>query len=93
MDFHIPERLRQRLQDKPKSLLVFLGGLALGLFVFVPLAVFGLWQERVVLFLTGSAGIALTWLPAAFMGFLFAAGLYAGNYRNVHPAPWREQVW
>lgn len=86
MDLHF-------LQDKPKSLIVFAAGLALGLFVFVPLAIAGLWAERVMLFLTGSAGIALTWLPAAFMGFLFAAGLYAGRYKDIRPAPWREQVW
>lgn len=86
MAFHLP-------QDKPKSFMLFVGLALAGLFIFVPLAVLGLWAERVMLFLTGSAGIALTWLPAAFLGFLFAASLYAGRYKDIHPAPWREQVW
>ncbi len=82
-----------RYPDKPKSLLVFIAGTLAGLVVFVPLAILGLANEKVMLFLTGSAGIALTWLPAAFMGLLFAAGLYAGNYREMRSLPWREQLW
>lgn len=86
MEIHYPH-------DKPKSLLVFLAGLVLGLVVFVPLAIAGLALEKVGLFLTGSAGVAVTWLPAAFMGFLFTASLYAGRYKEMRELPWREQVW
>ena len=86
MDIHYPH-------DKPKSLLVFLAGLTIGLVIFVPLAITGLALEKVGLFLTGSAGIAATWLPAAFMGFLFTAGLYAGRYKQMEDRPWRDQVW
>lgn len=79
--------------DKPKSLVLFFAGLLAGLMVFLPMAILGLTFERVGVFLAGTAGVALTWLPAAFMGFLFAAGLYAGRYKDIRPAPWREQVW
>jgi hypothetical protein len=78
---------------KPKSLIVFLAGLAAGLLVFLPMVVFGLSMERIGVFLAGTAGIAVSWLTAAFMGFLFAAGLYAGRYRQIRRARWREQLW
>ena len=79
--------------DKPKSLLFFLGGLLAGLFVFVPMIIAGLALEKVMLMLTGAAGLAVAWLPAAFMALLFAARLAAGDYREIQPRPWREQVW
>ena len=79
--------------DKPKSLLMFLGGLLAGLFIFVPMIIAGLALERVMVMLTGAAGLAVMWLPAAFMALLFAARLAAGDYREIQPRPWREQVW
>ena len=79
--------------DKPKSLIVFLAGILAGLLVFLPLAVLGLSLEKPPVFLTGTAGVAVSWLLAAFMGFLFAAGLYAGRYKEMHELPWRDQVW
>lgn len=78
---------------RPKSLIVFVAGLLAGLLVFLPLAFFGMSLEKAGLFLTGTAGIAVSWLTAAFMGFLFAAGLYAGRYKEIRALPWREQVW
>jgi hypothetical protein len=80
-------------QDKPKSLLTFLAGLLVGLFVFVPMIIAGLSLERVMLMLAGAAGLAVVWLPAAFMALLFTARLAAGFYREIQPRPWREQVW
>lgn len=77
----------------PKSLILFLAGLLAGLLVFLPLVFVGLSLEKIGMFLTGTAGIAVSWLTAAFMGFLFAAGLYAGRYKEIRPLPWREQVW
>jgi len=79
--------------DKPKSLLLFLAGLLAGLFVFIPMIVAGLALERVMLMLAGAAGLAVAWLPAAFMALLFAARLAAGDYREIQSRPWREQVW
>ena len=79
--------------DKPKSLVLFLGGALLGLLIFLPIAVVGLSLERVPLFLTGTAGVAVSWILAAFMGFLFTAGLRAGRYKEMHELPWRQQVW
>jgi hypothetical protein len=79
--------------DKPKSLVVFIAGLAIGLLVFLPLAVVGLTLEKITMFLTGSAGVAVSWLLAGFMGFLFAYGLRAGRYKDMHERPWRQQVW
>jgi hypothetical protein len=46
-----------------------------------------------MLMLAGAAGLAVAWLPAAFMALLFAARLAAGDYREIQPRPWREQVW
>ena len=79
--------------DKPKSFVIFLAGALLGLLVFLPLAVIGLTLEKVPVFLGGTAGVAVSWLVAAFMGFLFAAGLRAGRYKVMQELPWREQVW
>jgi hypothetical protein len=79
--------------EKPKSLLVFLAGLLAGLLVFVPMIIAGLALEKVMLMLTGAAGLAVAWLPAAFMALLFTARLAAGDYREMQPRPWREQVW
>lgn len=85
--------MRMRIRDKPKSFVVFLAGLLAGLLVFLPLAFVGISFERVGMFLAGTAGIAVSWLIASFMGFLFAAGLYAGRYKEIQPLPWKEQVW
>ena len=85
--------MKTTLDDKPKSFLLFLAGILAGLVVFLPLAVLGLGFEKIGVFLTGTAGVAVSWLGAAFMGFLFAAGLYSGQYREMRHLPWREQVW
>lgn len=79
--------------DKPKSLILFLAALLAGLLVFLPLAIVGLSLERIPMFLTGTAGVAVSWLLAAAMGFLFAFGLHAGRYKEMHELPWRQQVW
>ena len=39
------------------------------------------------------SGIAVSFLAAAFMAIKLATGLAQGRYRDVHPAPWRDQVW
>ena len=79
--------------SKPKSFVVFIAASLLAGLLFAPLALFGLSFEKVPVFLAGTAGVAVTALTGAFMALLFAAGLYAGRYRDIHPAPWREQVW
>ena len=81
------------LHDKPKSLILFLACLFAGLLVFLPLAVVGLTLEKITMFLTGTAGVGVSWLLAAAMGFLFATGLRAGRYKEMHELPWRQQVW
>ena len=78
---------------KPKSFILFIVASLLALLLFAPMAIFGLSFEKVPVFLAGTAGVAVTALTGAFMAMLFAAGLYAGRYRDLHPAPWREQVW
>jgi hypothetical protein len=79
--------------DKPKSFLLFVAGLAIGTLVFVPMIVAALALEKVPLLLYGAAGLAIAWLPAAYMGFLFTARLAAGHYRNLEARAWKEQVW
>ena len=79
--------------DKPKSWVVFLDGLLLGLLVFVPLVVVALHYEMIPLFLFAALGLAIVWLTAAFLGQRFAASLAAGRYRDLQPLPWRDQVW
>lgn len=79
--------------DKPKSLILFLTSLLAGLVIFLPLAVVGLTLEKITMFLTGTTGVALSWMLAGAMGFLFATGLRAGRYREMHELPWRQQVW
>ena len=36
---------------------------------------------------------AIFWIAAAFMGLRLASGIVNGRYRDLRPAPWREQVW
>jgi hypothetical protein len=78
---------------KPKSFYVFMGAIALGLFVFVPLAFAGLSLRGIPWFLTGMAGAGLSWLVAAFVGMYLASRGAEGHYDTLRPAPWRDQVW
>ena len=77
---------------RPLSWLVFLGGAALAVLLFAPLAMVGWHFERIPVFLAGTGGFAVAALVAAFFGLRFSAGLAAGHYRTVQPRPWREQV-
>ena len=79
--------------DKPKSFIVFMAGLLLGLFIFLPMIIAGLALERTMLMLAGAGGLAVVWLPAAYMCLLFAARLGAGYYKEIRSRPWREQLW
>lgn len=79
--------------SKPLSWFAFLLGAALGLLVFAPLTFVGVAFEKIPLFLIGMGGIAVSFLAAAFMAIKLATGLAQGRYRDVHPAPWRQQVW
>jgi hypothetical protein len=79
--------------SQPLSWFAFLLGVALGFLVFAPLTLLGVAYEKIPLFLTGMTGIGLSFFAAAFMGLKLATGIADGRYRDVHPAPWREQVW
>jgi hypothetical protein len=78
---------------KPKSFYVFIGAIALGLFVFVPVAFAGLSLRGIPWFLTGMAGAGLSWLVAAFVGMYLASRAAQGRYEALRPAAWREQLW
>ena len=78
---------------KPKSFVLFVAASLLAFLLFAPMALLGLSFEKVPVFLAGTAGVAVFALMGAFMALLFAAGLYNGRYRELHRAPWREQVW
>ncbi len=77
----------------PKSFYVFVSAIALGLFVFVPLALAGLTFRGIPWFLTGMAGAGVSWIIAAFVGMYLAARAAQGHYETLRPAAWREQVW
>jgi hypothetical protein len=78
---------------KPLSWFGFLLGVALGMALFAPLAFLGLAYTRIPVFLTGMTGIAMSFFAAALMALKLAAGIADGRYRDIHPAPWRQQVW
>lgn len=78
---------------KPLSWFAFLAGVGAGFLFFMPMTLVGLACEKIPLFLSGMGGIAVSFLAAAFMALKLATGLYEGRYRDVHPAPWRQQVW
>ena len=80
-------------ENRPKSWVVFLDALLLGLVLFAPLALVGFHYEMVPLFLFASFCLGIAWCLAAFMALRFAAALYAGHYRNLQPLPWKDQVW
>lgn len=79
--------------DKPKSWFGFIAGIALGVLVFLPLTAMGIAFERIPLFLTGLAGIGVTFIVAAFMGMHLATGIAQGRYNGLRPLSWRDQVW
>lgn len=79
--------------NKPKSWFLFLAGAALGLFVFVPLAVAGLAFERIPLFLTGMTGAGIFFIVAAFVGMWMASNIAQGRYRDLRTLNIRDQVW
>lgn len=81
------------VSDKPKSWFAFIAGVALGLLVFLPLTVIGLAYERIPLFLTGLAGVGVTFIVASFVGMFLATGVAKGRYRNLRPVALREQIW
>ena len=78
---------------QPLSWFAFLAGVALGFVLFVPMTFVGVAYEKIPLFLTGLTGIAISFIAAAFMGLKLASGIAQGRYRELHPAPWREQLW
>jgi hypothetical protein len=48
---------------------------------------------KIPVFLSGMTGIAFSFIAAAFMALKLANGIADGRYRDIHPAPWRQQVW
>jgi len=79
--------------NKPKSWFLFLAGVALGLFVFLPLAIIGLTTERIPLFLTGMTGAGIFFIVAAFVGMWLATNIAQGRYRDLRTLDIRDQVW
>ena len=78
---------------KPLSWFAFLAGVMLGIAVFAPLSAIGLAYAKIPVFLGGLTGIAISFIAAAFMALKLAMGIADGRYRDIHPAPWRQQVW
>ena len=79
--------------DKPKSWFLFLAGVALGLFVFLPLAIFGLTFSRTPIFLTGMTGAGIFFIAAAFVGMYLATNIAQGRYKDLRAINLRDQVW
>jgi hypothetical protein len=79
--------------SQPKSWFAFLAAAGVGFLVFLPLAIVGVGYQRIPLFLTGLTGAGIVWLLAAAAGIFLASGILKGRYRDLHPAPWRDQVW
>jgi hypothetical protein len=78
---------------QPLSWFGFLLGVALGMALFAPLACVGLAYTKIPVFLTGMTGVAVSFIAAALMALKLATGIADGRYRDIHPAPWRQQVW
>ena len=79
--------------SQPKSLVAFLGVAGVGFLLFLPLAVVGMAYAKPPFLLTGLAGAGIAWLAAAAVGIWLANGVMKGKYRDLHPMPWRDQVW
>ena len=79
--------------SQPKSWFAFLAVAAIGFLVFLPMAVVGIAKTHIPYFLTGLTGAGVAWLLAAGMGIYLASGVRMGRYREIHPQPWRDQVW
>lgn len=79
--------------DKPRSWFLFLGATALGLFVFVPIAIAGLNLRGIPFFLAGMAGAGVSFIVAAFVALYLASRVASGRYRDLRAACWRDQVW
>lgn len=78
---------------KPLSWFGFLLGVALGILLFLPLVFVGVAYEKIPLFLAGLTGLGVSFFVAAFMALRLATGIAHGRYRDIHPMPWRQQVW
>lgn len=79
--------------SQPKSWFLFLAAAGIGLLLFMPMAIVGMAYTKIVFFLTGMAGAGVAWLLAAGLGIFLATGITKGRYRDLHPQPWRDQVW
>jgi hypothetical protein len=79
--------------SQPKSWFAFLVAAGVGFLLFLPMAILGVSYQRIPFFLTGLTGAGIVWLLAAALGIYLAAGILKGRYRDLHPAPWRDQVW
>jgi len=86
-------RMKNWTPAMPLSWFGFLAGLAAGLLVFVPVTFVALAYEKIPVFLGGLTGVAVSFFAAAFMALRLATGIAQGRYREVHPVPWRQQVW
>ena len=77
----------------PLSWFAFLLGVVLGALLFAPMTLLGVAYEKIPLFLVGLTGIGISFIAAGFMAMKLATGIAEGKYRDIHPAPWRRQVW
>jgi len=78
-------------RDKPRSWVIFMCSILLGLVVLGPL-LFLTAGIRVIYDLV-VAGFGLCAIVAIFAWFVFFVGLLGGKYRNLPERPWKEQVW
>ena len=80
-------------QDKPKSWVIFVLAVLIGLLVFGPIGFLGAYFEVTELYLLAAFGFMSCWLVAAVTLIVFFAKLISGKYRNLPPRPWSDQVW
>jgi hypothetical protein len=78
--------------DKPRTWVLGVSAGLLGLFVGF-IAFTAAWFELQALKSALLALFAACWATFAISWLIFVARLVSGQYTNVQPRPWREQVW
>lgn len=80
-------------RDKPKSWIIFICGVLIGLLVAGPLAILGSALNFWLLKIIGSVLFFACWAIAAIMFFVGIISRISGNWKKLEDRNWKDQVW
>lgn len=80
-------------RDKPKSWIVFVISMLVGLLVAGPLAIVGIVFQIGDLESAGRLLFICSWSVGVAMWFVFISHSIRGRYKNIKESNWSEQLW